>query len=243
MAEVQKTNNMARKNGSGFKMKSSPAKGLSNFFSSLGASLVAKKTSDIGGKMKSKYSGEAQRADKVARPGESEYQFKVRTRKARAKAKKAAKASETSGKANTAASNKMKAAEKTYAKESMFKKAADTQDKAKTTPGKARSFKEAFDAATKAGKDRFMLKGKSYLTVKGKRADRFPVTTDKKSAATPKKSLREKLTGFKTQKGFEDAKDKRRIEKRIANIKKRKNAGKSFSAKNLKELEAKLAAN
>ena len=85
---------MARKNGSGFKMKSSPAKGLSNFFSNLGASLVAKKTSDIGGKMKSKYSGEAQRADKVARPGESEYQFKVRTRKARAKAKKAAKASE-----------------------------------------------------------------------------------------------------------------------------------------------------
>ena len=154
--------------------------------------------------------------------------------------KRAAKASEASGKANTAASNKMKAAEKTYAKESMFAKAADNRDKAKTTPGKARSFKEAFDAATKAGKDRFMLKGKSYLTTKGKRADRFPVTTDKKSAATPKKSLREKLTGFKTQKSFEDARDKRRIEKRIANIKKRKNAGKSFSAKNLAELEAKL---
>ena len=158
----------------------------------------------------------------------------------KSKEAKAAKASETSGKANTAASNKMKAAEKTYAKESMFKKAADTQDKARTALGKPRSFKEAFDAATKAGKERFMLKGKSYLTVKGKRADRFPVTTDKKSAATPKKSLREKLTGFKTQKGFEDAKDKRRIEKRIANIKKRKNQGKSYSAKNLAELEAKL---
>ena len=153
---------------------------------------------------------------------------------------KAIRLSTESGKANTAASAKMKAAEKTYAKESMFAKAADNRDKAKTTPGKARSFKEAFDAATKAGKDRFMLKGKSYLTTKGKRADRFPVTTDKKSAATPKKSLREKLTGFKTQKGFEDARDKRRIEKRIANIKKRKNAGKSFSAKNLAELEAKL---
>ena len=73
---------------SGFKMKSSPTKGLSNFFSSLGA----KKTGDIGKKLKSKYSGKAQRADKVARPGESEYQFKVRTRKARAKAKKAKKA-------------------------------------------------------------------------------------------------------------------------------------------------------
>ena len=138
-----------------------------------------------------------------------------------------------SGKANTAASGKM------YAAESMFN-TAKARDEAKVKPGKARSFKEAFDAATKAGKERFMLKGKSYLTTKGKRAERFPVTTDKKSAATPKKSLREKLTGFKTQKGFEDARDKRRIEKRIANIKKRKNEGKSFSAKNLAELEEKL---
>ena len=153
---------------------------------------------------------------------------------------KAIRLSTESGKANTAASNKMKAAEKNYAKESMFAKRADIQDKARTTLGKARSFKEAFDAATKAGKERFMVEGKSYLTTKGKRAERFPVTTDKKSAATPKKSLREKLTGFKTQKGFEDARDKRRIEKRIANIKKRKNEGKSFSAKNLAELEEKL---
>ena len=157
-----------------------------------------------------------------------------------AKEKRAAETSVAQAKANTAASNKMKAAEKNYAKESMFAKRADIQDKARTTLGKARSFKEAFDAATKAGKERFMLKGKSYLTTKGKRAERFPVTTDKKSAATPKKSLREKLTGFKTQKGFEDARDKRRIEKRIANIKKRKNEGKSFSAKNLAELEEKL---
>ena len=157
-----------------------------------------------------------------------------------AKEKRAATSSIEQGKRNQAASAKMKAAEKTYAKESMFAKAADNRDKAKTTPGKARPFKEAFDSATKAGKEKFLHKGKSYLTTKGKRTERFPVTTDKKSAATPKKSLREKLTGFKTQKGFEDAKDKRRIEKRIANIKKRKNQGKSYSAKNLAELEAKL---
>ena len=150
-----------------------------------------------------------------------------------AKEKRAAKASAAQGKRNQAATSKM------YAAESMFN-TAKARDDAKVTPGKARSFKDAFDAATKAGKDSFMLKGKSYLTTKGKRKDRFPVTTDKKSAATPKKSLREKLTGFKNQKGFEDARDKRRIEKRIANIKKRKNAGKSFSAKNLSELEAKL---
>ena len=151
----------------------------------------------------------------------------------KSKEAKAAKASVASGKANTAATKKM------YAAESMFK-SAKAKDEAKVKPGKARSFKEAFDAATKAGKDSFRVEGKSYLTTKGKRKDRFPVTTDKKSAATPKKSLREKLTGFKSQKGFEDARDKRRIEKRIANIKKRKNAGKSFSAKNLSELEAKL---
>ena len=125
-------------------------------------------------------------------------------------------------------------------KEKMFAKKANIRDKAKVKPGKARPFKEAFDAATESGKERFLHKGKSYLTTKGKRKDRFPVTTDKKSAATPKKSLREKLTGFKTQKSFEDARDKRRIEKRIANIKQRKNQGKSFSAKNLSELEAKL---
>ena len=151
----------------------------------------------------------------------------------KSKEARAAKASIASGKANTAATKKM------YAAESMFN-TAKARDEAKVKPGKARSFKEAFDAATKAGKERFMVEGKSYLTTKGKRAERFPVTTDKKSAATPKKSLREKLTGFKSQKGFEDARDKRIIEKRIANIKKRKNAGKSFSAKNLSELEAKL---
>ena len=67
---------------------------------------------------------------------------------------KSMKASIASGKANKAASEKMKAAEKKYAKESMFAKAADARDKAKTTPGEARPFKEAFDAATKAGKER-----------------------------------------------------------------------------------------
>ena len=152
----------------------------------------------------------------------------------RAKAKEAAS---KKGMAESAMKSTVAKAEKKYAKESMFPKA---REDARKNIAKPRSFKEAFDAATKAGKERFMLKGKSYLTTKGKRAERFPVTTDKKSAATPKKSLREKLTGFKSQKGFEDARDKRRIEKRIANIKKRKNAGKSFSAKNLAELEAKL---
>ena len=68
------------------------------------------------------------------------------------------------------AESKMKStiakAEKKYAKESMFKKAADTRDAAKTTPGKARPFKTAFDDATKKGKNRFYGKEKAILLQK-----------------------------------------------------------------------------
>ena len=59
------------------------------------------------------------------------------------------------------------ARQKMYDKTSMFAKAADSRDKAKTTTGKARSFKDAFDAANKADKDKFLHKGKSYFTTKG----------------------------------------------------------------------------
>ena len=86
-----------------------------------------------------------------------------------AKEKRAAKASVAQGKANAGATKKM------YAAESMFK-SAKNRDDAKVMPGKKRSFKEAFDAATKEGKSRFMLGGKSYLTTKGKREDRFDPT-------------------------------------------------------------------
>ena len=162
---------------------------------------------------------------------------------------KAIRLSTAAGKANRAASDTMKAAEKKYAKESMFKKSADARDKAKTTPGKARSFKDAFDSATKEGKSRFMLGGKSYLTTKGKREKRFDPTKTK--AAEPKKgivgklnekirSFRKKTTGFSTQAEYESAADKRRIQKRITKMKERKNQGKNYSAKNLAELEAKL---
>jgi hypothetical protein len=53
-----------------------------------GASKIGlNKTGDIGAKMKSKYSSSAQRANKVARPGESQFQFKNRTRKSKSKSK------------------------------------------------------------------------------------------------------------------------------------------------------------
>ena len=133
-----------------------------------------------------------------------------------AKEKRAAKASVAQGKANAGATKKM------YAAESMFK-SAKSRDDAKARPGKARSFKEAFDDATKQGKDRFMLKGKSYLTTKGKRADRFPVTTDKKKPADKKLNIFQKFTkkmrgtnadgSTRTQKEFEAAREKRRNSK------------------------------
>ena len=134
----------------------------------------------------------------------------------KSKEARAAKASEASRKANTAATKKM------YAAESMFK-SAKSRDDAKVKPGKARPFKEAFDAATKADKNKFMHKGKSYLTTKGKRADRFPVTTDKKKPADKKLNIFQKFTrkmrgtnpdgSTRTQAEYEAARKKRKENK------------------------------
>ena len=87
-----------------------------------------------------------------------------------AKEKRAAKASVAQGKRNQAATSKM------YAAESMFN-TAKNRDVAKTTPGKARSFKDAFDAANKADKDKFLHKGKSYFTTKGAADNRDKMKT------------------------------------------------------------------
>jgi len=134
----------------------------------------------------------------------------------KSKKAKAEKASIASGKANKAATKKM------YAAESMFK-SAKSRDDAKVKPGKARSFKEAFDAATKADKSKFLHKGKSYLTTKGKREDRFPVTTDKKKPADKKLNLFQKFTkkmrgtnpdgSIRTQAEYEAARKKRKENK------------------------------
>jgi hypothetical protein len=105
-----------------------------------------------------------------------------------AKEKKAAKASVAQGKANAGATSKM------YAAESMFKSAKNRED-ASVMPGKKRSFKEAFDAATKEGKSKFMLGGKGYLTTKGKRENRFDPTKTK--GAEKKESV---LGNFKSSK-------------------------------------------
>ena len=111
----------------------------------------------------------------------------------KAKEKRAAKASVAQGKRNQAATSKM------YAAESMFK-SAKSRDDAKVAPGKKRSFKEAFDAATKEGKSKFMLGGKGYLTTKGKREDRFDPTKTK--GAEKKESIFSKFKSSKTGSEF-----------------------------------------
>ena len=87
-----------------------------------------------------------------------------------AKEKRAAKTSVAQGKRNQAATSKM------YAAESMFT-SAKNRDDAKVKPGKARSFKDAFDAANKADKDKFLHKGKSYFTKKGAADNRDKMKT------------------------------------------------------------------
>jgi hypothetical protein len=130
-----------------------------------------------------------------------------------------------SGKANRAASAKMRAAETSF----RDAKAA-TRDTAKTKISD-RSFKSTFDAATKAGKSTFTYGGRSFMTNKGKGENRDKM----KTRIAPKGSIKKKSNL--------DADTIASFKKRIKYMKDRKAKGKNFSAKNLKELEAKLAAN
>jgi hypothetical protein len=104
--------------------------------------------------------------------------------------------------------------QKIYSAESMF-----TREKARKNIAKPRSFKDAFDAATKSDKSVFRLKGKSYLTTKGKREKRFDPTKTKAAVV---------------------GKDQRQLLKRVKWMEKRKEDGKGYSAKNLAELTKKL---
>ena len=138
---------------------------------------------------------------------------------------KAIRLSTESGKANTAASAKMRAAETSF----RDAKAA-TRDTAKTKISD-RSFKSTFDAAEKAGKSTFTYGGRDFMTNKGKADNKDKMKTRIAPKGTfPKKSKLDEST----VKSFK---------KRIKDMKDRKSKGKNFSAKNLKELEAKLAAN
>jgi len=138
---------------------------------------------------------------------------------------KAIRLSTESGKANRAASDKMKAAETSFRDTK-----ASIRDKAKTKISD-RSFKSTFDTASKAGKSTFTYGGRSFMTNKGKAENKDKMKTRIAEKGTFKK--KSKL----------DADTVASYKKRIKYMKDRKAKGKNFSAKNLKELEAKLAAN
>ena len=138
---------------------------------------------------------------------------------------KAIRLSTESGKANRAASDKMKAAETSFRDTK-----ASIRDKAKTKISD-RSFKSTFDAASKAGKSTFTYGGRSFMTNKGKAENKDKM----KTRIAPKGSIKKKSNL--------DADTIASYKKRIKYMKDRKAKGKNFSAKNLKELEAKLAAN
>ena len=142
------------------------------------------------------------------------------------KKNKSEKLSIASGKANKAASERMKAAETKFRDE---KAAIRDRAKVKTSD---RTFKSTFDAATKAGKSTFTYGGKSYMTNKGKAENR----DTKKTRIAPKGSIKDPKKKL-------DADTVKSYKKRIKYMKDRKAKGKNYSAKNLKELEAKLAAN
>ena len=122
------------------------------------------------------------------------------------------------------------ARQKMYDKTSMFAKKAATRDTAKTKISD-RSFKSTFDAAEKAGKSTFTYGGRDFMTNKGKGENRDKM----KTRIAPKGSIKKKSNL--------DADTVASYKKRIKYMKDRKAKGKNFSAKNLKELEAKLAAN
>ena len=122
------------------------------------------------------------------------------------------------------------ARQKMMDKASMFATKAATRDTAKTKISD-RSFKSTFDAASKAGKSTFTYGGKDFMTNKGKGENRDKM----KTRIAPKGSIKKKSNL--------DADTIASFKKRIKYMKDRKAKGKNFSAKNLKELEAKLAAN
>ena len=172
----------------------------------------------------------------------------------RSKAKTYSKENTTKKKASTGVGSrgpmteKRKREKKKYAE---MNKSELARAKAKMTSNKAYSaptFKSAFADARKGGKNKFTWQGKSYHTktkseLEGaKEKERFARAGSAKTSTSKKGNVFTRFAtklrgGHETQKGYEEARDKRRKEKRIAAIEKRKDSGKSYSAKNLASLK------
>ena len=112
-------------------------------------------------------------------------------------------------------------------------------------------FGDAFRIAKKDGKKVFTWKGKKFTT-----QTKAELEAGKSEASKFARKGKSNVEAAKSKKGFfskirsalggdkdwsPEAVEKRRMEKRVAWMKKRKADGKSYSAKNLKELEAKLS--
>ena len=152
--KAQKKNNMAFKLKSG--NKPSPNRFFGKLLKGLGNQLKTNRK-DIGGEMKKKNSGKAQRANEVPRPGESEYQFKVRTRRARSK-----KADKPVTKTPEQLENiDVKSEIKIDPTVGMDRYTYISSSKPKTNK---KTFKQAFAEARKAKKKNFNFEGKSYTT-------------------------------------------------------------------------------
>ena len=112
-------------------------------------------------------------------------------------------------------------------------------------------FGDAFRIAKKDGKKVFTWKGKKYTTqtkaeLEAGKSEKAKFERKRKSNVEAAKSKKGFFSKVKSALGGDrdmspKAVEKRRMEKRVAWMKKRKNQGKSYSAKNLKELEAKLS--
>jgi len=115
------------------------------------------------------------------------------------------------------------------------------------------SFGETFKQSKAKGEKTFRWKNKQYHTKTKDELEKAAKERSKRYAKAKKESIPKETTPKK--KGFfskiksvlgrdkdwsPEAVEKRRMEKRVAWMKKRKADGKSYSAKNLKELEAKL---
>ena len=106
------------------------------------------------------------------------------------------------------------------------------------------TFKSAFADARKEGKGKFTWQGKSYHTKTKSELEMAKAKPDAIRNTSPAKKgnifsrMATKLRGgHSTQKGYEEARDKRRKEKRIAAMEKRKEEGKSYSASKLASLK------
>ena len=186
--EELKTNNMARINGSGFKMKQSPVKGkLDNFFSSLGKQLRSNKK-DIGAELKSKYKGTKQTTNKAGETighGDTGYDLVFKDDQAN-RAKRTAKGSTQT--LSQALARLPENVQKT--KESTTTELTDKQITAIRAPESTEKATKLSKSGTDARKKQYDAKGWRYdETIKGYNRDGTEIKKKKKKEKVDNKKI------------------------------------------------------